>query len=77
MEHAIQTLLNDFEHGKLNRRQLIKHLAMVATVASPVAVAAQGAPAQAPWNTVHLFKSYHVLDPDGWDLQISNQTKQG
>ncbi|MBI4520037.1 MAG: VOC family protein [Gemmatimonadetes bacterium] len=20
------------------------------------------------------FKSYHVLDPDGWDLQISNQT---
>lgn len=41
MEHAIETLLNDFEHGKLN------------------------------------FKSYHVLDPDGWDLQISNQTKQG
>jgi hypothetical protein len=23
------------------------------------------------------FKSYHVLDPDGWDLQISNQTKKG
>ena len=23
------------------------------------------------------FKSYHVLDPDGWDLQISNQTKMG
>jgi hypothetical protein len=23
------------------------------------------------------FKSYHVLDPDGWDLQISNQTKNG
>ena len=23
------------------------------------------------------FKSYHVLDPDGWDLQISNQTKIG
>jgi catechol 2,3-dioxygenase-like lactoylglutathione lyase family enzyme len=21
------------------------------------------------------FKSFHVLDPDGWDLQISNQTK--
>ena len=20
------------------------------------------------------FKSWHVLDPDGWDLQISNQT---
>lgn len=23
------------------------------------------------------FESYHVLDPDGWDLQISNQTKVG
>jgi catechol 2,3-dioxygenase-like lactoylglutathione lyase family enzyme len=22
------------------------------------------------------FKSYHVLDPDGWDLQISNQAKK-
>jgi hypothetical protein len=21
------------------------------------------------------FKSFHVTDPDGWDLQISNQTK--
>jgi catechol 2,3-dioxygenase-like lactoylglutathione lyase family enzyme len=21
------------------------------------------------------FKSFHVLDPDGWDLQISNETK--
>jgi hypothetical protein len=23
------------------------------------------------------FKSYHVTDPDGWDLQISNQTRIG
>jgi catechol 2,3-dioxygenase-like lactoylglutathione lyase family enzyme len=22
------------------------------------------------------FKSFHVIDPDGWDLQISNQTKE-
>jgi catechol 2,3-dioxygenase-like lactoylglutathione lyase family enzyme len=22
------------------------------------------------------YKSFHVLDPDGWDLQISNQTKE-
>jgi hypothetical protein len=22
------------------------------------------------------FKSFHVKDPDGWDLQISNQTKE-
>ena len=21
------------------------------------------------------FKSFHVKDPDGWDLQISNKTK--
>jgi hypothetical protein len=21
------------------------------------------------------FKSFHVTDPDGWDLQISNKTK--
>ena len=54
MEQAIETLLNDFEHGRLNRRQLIKHLAMVAAVASPVAAAAQGASAKAPWKTVHL-----------------------
>jgi catechol 2,3-dioxygenase-like lactoylglutathione lyase family enzyme len=23
------------------------------------------------------FKSFHVFDPDGWDLQISNKTKPG
>ena len=23
------------------------------------------------------FESYHVKDPDGWDLQISNQTGVG
>ena len=23
------------------------------------------------------FKSFHVFDPDGWDLQISNKTKAG
>ncbi|MCA1586818.1 MAG: hypothetical protein LC791_19290, partial [Acidobacteria bacterium] len=23
------------------------------------------------------FKSFHVLDPDGWDLQISNETGKG
>ena len=22
------------------------------------------------------FKSFHVFDPDGWDLQISNQTRE-
>jgi catechol 2,3-dioxygenase-like lactoylglutathione lyase family enzyme len=28
----------------------------------------------ANWNTDN-FKSFHVKDPDGWDLQISNKTK--
>ena len=62
MEQAIETLLSDFEQGKMNRRQLIKHLAMVAAVASPAAAAAQ-APAKAPWKTVHLDHiSYAVSD---------------
>ena len=87
MEQAIETLLNDFEHGKLNRRQLIKHLAMVATVASPVAAAAQGAPAKAPWKTVHLDHiSYAVSDYKksaawyanlmGWEIANDNGTSQ-
>lgn len=87
MEQAIETLLNDFEHGKLNRRQLIKHLAMVATVASPVAAAAQGAPAKAPWKTVHLDHiSYSVSDYKksaawyanlmGWEIANDNGTNQ-
>ncbi|MEP7118770.1 MAG: VOC family protein, partial [Acidobacteriota bacterium] len=63
MEQAIETLLNDFEQGKMNRRQLIKHIAMVAAVASPAAAAAQSAPAKAPWTTVHLDHiSYAVSD---------------
>jgi catechol 2,3-dioxygenase-like lactoylglutathione lyase family enzyme len=28
-----------------------------------------------PDNQGQNYKSYHVLDPDGWDLQISNHTK--
>ncbi len=29
-----------------------------------------------PDMATSAFKSYHVIDPDGWDLQISNQTKE-
>ena len=87
MEQAIETLLNDFEHGKLSRRQLIKHLAMVAAVASPVAAAAQAAPAKAPWKTVHLDHiSYSVSDYKksaawyanlmGWEIANDNGTNQ-
>ena len=88
MEQVIETLLNDFESGKLNRRQLIKHLAMVAAVASPAATAlAQGAPAKAPWKTVHLdHLSYSVSDYKksaawyanlmGWEIANDNGKNQ-
>jgi catechol 2,3-dioxygenase-like lactoylglutathione lyase family enzyme len=43
MEHIIAKLLNDFESGKMNRRQLIQSLAMAATAAGAVApLAAEG-----------------------------------
>src|ERR1043166_3191254 len=43
MEQIIAKLLNDFEHGKMNRRQLIQSLAMAATAAAAApAVAAEG-----------------------------------
>jgi catechol 2,3-dioxygenase-like lactoylglutathione lyase family enzyme len=43
MEHVIDRLLNDFERGRMNRRQLIRSIAAAATVAS----AAQAAPLEA------------------------------
>ncbi len=87
MEQTIETLLNDFESGKLNRRQLIKHLAVVAAVASPAATAAQSAPAKAPWKTVHLDHiSYSVSDYKksaewyanlmGWEIANDNGKNQ-
>ena len=87
MEQVIETLLNDFESGKLNRRQLIKHLAMVAAVASPAVTAAQSAPAKAPWKTVHLDHiSYSVSDYKksaawyanlmGWEIANDNGKNQ-
>lgn len=63
MEQTIETLLNDFEAGRMNRRQLIKSLAMVAAVAAPTATAAQTPAARPPWKTVHLDHiSYAVND---------------
>ena len=70
MEAVIARLLNDFESGKLTRRQLVQTLALVA-VGSPVASAlAQNASsvqastsAPAPWKTVWLDHiSYAVSD---------------
>ena len=85
MESVIARLVTDFETGAISRRQLIQTLALVAVgtplVGDKVAVKKEladrglnprddfaGGPASG-------FESYHVKDPDGWDLQISNQTR--
>ncbi len=39
MEHIIGKLLQDFEEGKMNRRQLIQSLALAAGAAAPIAAA--------------------------------------
>src|SRR6266542_2246019 len=47
MEHIITKLLQDFEQGKMTRRQLIQSLALTATAASALdAVPASAAPAE-------------------------------
>jgi catechol 2,3-dioxygenase-like lactoylglutathione lyase family enzyme len=53
MENVIAKLLQDFEHGKMTRRQLIQSLALTATAASATsALPAIAAPAPAPGGTV-------------------------
>lgn len=92
MEAVIARLLNDFESGKLTRRQLVQTLALVA-VGSPVATAfagsASAAPAPttpAPWKTVWLDHiSYAVSDYKksvdfytglmGWEMKNDNGTQ--
>ena len=66
MEGFINKLLEDFEHGKMTRRQLVRSMARAvvagpAIAATPRAVRA-AAPAS-PWKTVHLDHiSYQVTD---------------
>ncbi len=87
MEQTIETLLADFESGRMTRRQLIKHLAMAASLAAPATALAQGAPAKAPWKTVRLDHiSYSVTDYKrsaafysslmGWEVANDNGTNQ-
>jgi len=47
MEHIIGRLLQDYEHGKVTRRQLIQTLALAATAASTGGAAEAAAPANA------------------------------
>lgn len=102
MESVVARLLEDFEDGKMSRRQLIQSLAMAASAAAaPAAVLAQtpapsaapaSVPAQAqfgkaPWKTVWLDHiSYAVSDYKrstefytnlmGWEVQNDNGTSQ-
>jgi len=47
MEHIISRLLEDYDHGKVTRRQLIRTLAVAATATSTVKTAEAAAPANA------------------------------
>jgi catechol 2,3-dioxygenase-like lactoylglutathione lyase family enzyme len=97
METIIAGLLNDFEKGRMTRRQLIQSLALVAAAAAPGSVAAQSAPAKAApiprafeptgWKTVWLDHiSYAVSDYRrstafyrdlmGWEIKNDNGTSQ-
>lgn len=87
MEATIATLITDFERGRMDRRQLIKHLAALALAAPAVAPAPAAAQAKAPWKTVHLDHiSYSVTDYKksaswyaslmGWEIANDNGTNQ-
>ena len=90
MEAVIATILKDFEDGKMNRRQLIQSLAMVAVAGPAAAGVAPQAPApaaKAPWKTVHLDHiSYSVSDYKrsaafyqslmGWEIANDNGENQ-
>jgi len=63
MEHVIAKLLQDFEHGKLSRRQLIQSLALTATAASAVSAAPAPAGEHKVGQAVYLnHVGYQVAD---------------
>ena len=61
MEHIIARLLQDFEHGKMTRRQLIQSLALAATGASATSAAVAAANPVAQAVTINHV-SYQVAD---------------
>jgi catechol 2,3-dioxygenase-like lactoylglutathione lyase family enzyme len=61
MEHIIAKLLNDFERGRMNRRQLIRSLAMAATAAGAANPAAADEPKGFKAVTINHI-SYQVAD---------------
>ena len=60
MEHIINGLLQDFEQGKMTRRQLIQSLALVGTAHSAVRTNAAEVPAAKATSINHV--SYQVSD---------------
>jgi catechol 2,3-dioxygenase-like lactoylglutathione lyase family enzyme len=61
MEHIISQLLQDFEKGRMNRRQLIQSLALAATAASATSATAYAAgPGFKTLSVDHI--SYQVRD---------------
>lgn len=87
MEHVIAKLLDDFEGGRMSRRQLIQSLAMAALAAPAAAQTPAPAAAPAPWKTVCLDHiSYAVADYKksaafyqglmGWDVRNDNNQNQ-
>jgi catechol 2,3-dioxygenase-like lactoylglutathione lyase family enzyme len=98
MEHVIDGLLQDFERGKMSRRQLIQSLALAAAAAAPggtlLAQSAPKAPSMipapkdaAPWKTVYLDHiSYAVSDYRrsaafyrdlmGWEIRNDEGSRQ-
>jgi catechol 2,3-dioxygenase-like lactoylglutathione lyase family enzyme len=62
MEHIINNLLRDFEHGRMSRRQLIQSLALAATAAAATGGAVEAAEGQGfeAFTVNHI--SYQVKD---------------
>src|SRR5262245_4060678 len=61
MEHLIERLLRDFEHGKMTRRQLVRGLAVAAAAPSSMAYA-MAPPAETLAATGVNHISYGVAD---------------
>ena len=62
MEHIIARLLQDFEHGKMSRRQLIQSLALAATASSAVSSVSEAAGPKGLKAVAVNHISYQVAD---------------
>jgi catechol 2,3-dioxygenase-like lactoylglutathione lyase family enzyme len=62
MEHIIARLLQDFEHGKMSRRQLIRSLALAATASSAVSSVSEAAGSKGLKAVAVNHISYQVAD---------------